>query len=197
MIETGTILQNRYRIDRQIGQGGMSVISAGYFLNSGSSQSVENAGNTNSENTNNFFIKTENANVSEANVSVANNVLAGKESTDKSQNETPVRQNQTTRNNLKETKKPTGNPPAATAKSNKTDADEDALIINGETIETKDMVIDENGIRMRNPKPPLPPNAPPGQPRYLTPEQIRKLKRIENLRRRIIIATPPKPQSTP
>jgi len=175
-----------------------SALAAGYFLNSNSSQSGANAGNTNSENSNNVFvIKTENANISDGNMWGAKTGLANKEAADKSQSEVSVKRNETTKNNIKETKKQSGNA-QATVKSSKSSVDEDEMIINGETIETKDMIISEDGIRMKRPQPPLPPNLPPDeQLKYLTPAQIRKLQRLRNMKKRVIIVNPPTSKPTP
>jgi serine/threonine protein kinase len=175
-----------------------SALSAGYFLSSNSSQSGATAGNTNSGNSNNVFvIKTENTNISDGNLSQANTVLVNKETAEKSQNEVSVKRNETTKNSVKETKKQSGNP-QATIKSSKSDIDEDSMIINGETIETKDMIISEDGVKMKRPQPPLPPNLPPHeQLKYLTPEQMRKLERFKNMKKRVVIVNPPKPKPTP
>ncbi|MEO8074073.1 MAG: hypothetical protein ABI686_12615, partial [Acidobacteriota bacterium] len=63
-------------------------------------------------------------------------------------------------------------------------------------------IIDDNGIRTKTPKKPLPPNvkAPPAteeELKYLTPEQIRKLKQLENGKFRVIVKKTPTPTPTP
>jgi hypothetical protein len=77
------------------------------------------------------------------------------------------------------------------------------MVISEEMIETKDMIIDENGIRMKKPQPPLPPVLSPEQLKYLTPEQIRKLEQyrrlnhLKNMKKRVIVVDPPTPKPTP
>jgi serine/threonine protein kinase len=170
-----------------------TVLSVGYFLNSDSPATGANVVNTNSESISNVFtIKVENANASESNMPDANTVLA-----DKSANGDSSRQNETGKNNVKQTKKRSGNSQTA-AKSNKSNVDEDSMIVTDERIETKDMIIDENGFRMKKPNsPPRPPGvAPPEGPRILTPEQLRRLRELRN-KKRIIVVNPPAPKSTP
>ncbi|CAA9418732.1 MAG: Serine/threonine protein kinase [uncultured Pyrinomonadaceae bacterium] len=181
-----------------------SVLAAGYFLTSGSSQSATDGGNTNAASANNVFvIKAENANIFGGDASNANAVLSNKQPADNSRNEPPVKQSETVRNKAKETKKTSENSKQA-AKSGKTNVGEDEMVISEETIETKDMIIDENGIRMKKPQPPLPPVLPPEQLKYLTPEQIRKfeqyhrrLNRLKNMKKRVIVVNPPTPKPTP
>lgn len=172
-----------------------SVLSAGYFLNSDSPAADANVVNTSIENTNKVFaIKPQNASASDGNTLNANTVLA-----DKSANEVSSGQNETGKNNAKQTKKRSGNSRAAD-KSNQSSVDDedDSLIVSEERIETKDMIIDENGVRMKKPNsPPRPPGvAPPDEPRILTPEQIRRLRELRN-KKRIIVVNPPAPESTP
>jgi serine/threonine protein kinase len=188
-----------------------TLFSAGYFLNSNSSHSNANTETVNPNGVavpNEFFtIKTENGNISNANNGAdANSVLANTKSADKTSppSEVPAKQNETTRNNSKETKKQTGNSRAAT-KSDDSDDEENVFTVNEDTdtVETKDMIIDERGIRMKRPQPPIPPMLPPEQLKYLTPEQIRKLEqmrqfeRLKNAQKKVIIVKPPTPKPTP
>jgi serine/threonine protein kinase len=190
-----------------------TLFSAGYFLNSNSSHSNANTETVNPNGVavpNEFFtIKTENANVSNANSGAdANSVLANTKSADKTTppSEVSAKQNETTKNNSKETKKQTGNPRAAT-KSDNSSGEENVFTVNEntDTVETKDMIIDERGIRMKRPQPqpPMPPIVPPEQLKYLTPEQIRKLEQIrrfeqlKNAQKRVIVVKPPTPKPTP
>jgi hypothetical protein len=183
------------------------LFSAGYLLNSNSSRSNADTGTTNVNSVtvpSEFFtIRTENANVSDTNNSNANSVLANTKLENKPQNETSVKQSETTRNSSKETKKQTGNSRGA-AKSDESADEENVFTVNGdESIETKDMIIDEKGIRMKMPRQPMMPPVPPEQLKYLTPEQIQKLEnlrkfeQLKNAQKRIIVVKPPTPKPTP
>ena len=86
-------------------------------------------------------------------------------------------------------------------KSNNNTSD---IVINDEEnrVEIGDMIIDDNGIRTKTPKKPVPPNvkAPPAteeELKYLTPEQIRKLRQLENGKFRVIVKKTPTPTPTP
>lgn len=106
------------------------------------------------------------------------------------------------KNNVRQAKNQTGKTQAA-GKAKVADVEsDDAVIINDETIETKDMIIDENGIRMKTPprrlrptpvQPPLPSVIFKG----LSPAQIERLKQIEKEKRRITIKKFPTPNPAP
>jgi serine/threonine protein kinase len=83
-----------------------------------------------------------------------------------------------------------------TAQSPKDSADSsDKITINGEIIEMGDLILDENGFRTKSApgKPPTPP-----QPFVkLSPEQVEKLKRLNDKNSRVIIVKPTEPKPTP
>ena len=87
------------------------------------------------------------------------------------------------------------------AKANK-DFEKTPVIINGDKVETDEMIIDENGIKMKNPnrrnsRIPRAPTTPNTPYQGLSPEQIEKLKNLENMKKRYIIVKPPTPRPTP
>ncbi len=88
------------------------------------------------------------------------------------------------------------------SKTKPTDIQSDELIINDETIGTKGMIIDESGIRMkslprRSQHPPVQPPLPPEFFKGLTPAQIRRWKRLNNTKQRIMMNKSPSPEPTP
>ncbi|HEX8289045.1 MAG TPA: protein kinase [Pyrinomonadaceae bacterium] len=83
---------------------------------------------------------------------------------------------------------------ASQSKGGTKDKDSDQVIVNDERIETKDMIIDEKGIRWKA-KPPMPP-TPPFEFKGLTPEQIRKLESLKLQKNRVILIEPPVPKPT-
>ena len=110
------------------------------------------------------------------------------------------------KNNSKAPKTQPGNAQAR-GKSNRTEVAADNIVINDEEIETKDMIINENGIRMKMPprqpaytivKPPL----PPIDLKNLSPEIRRRVeqRRLEHFRKikpGVIIIQTPTPKPTP
>lgn len=75
---------------------------------------------------------------------------------------------------------------------------DDEMIVNGDRVETRDMIIDEDGIRMkypsvRSPRIPRPPIPYQG----LSPEQIEKLKELQKKRIYVIKTPSPKPTASP
>ena len=183
-----------------------SVFSAGYFLNSDSSQSRDVRANTNAASAVSLPVAENN----NANAPTANTTLAEQETSNKSENQNLLPQQvETTKNNQKK-QSPTA--PKTTVKTNGGDAGDEKIVVNGETVEMGDMIIDENGIRERKtgkpvvpsaPKPPNPPNANStwAQPNYITPEQMLKLERfrrqVERNKKRVIVLKTPTPQPTP
>ncbi len=102
----------------------------------------------------------------------------------------------------------TGQTKNQSAKSQNTDKvmttniQNDDVVIKGEKIETKDMIIDEDGIRMKNPVrgsqvSPVQPPLPPEVFKHLSPAQIRRLERLNNRKNRIVIKKLPSPVPTP
>ena len=181
-----------------------SVFSAGYFFNSNSPNG--NVGNANGAETGNVIvIKTENSDVSGDDNLNSTTELTEKEVTVESHNGDSPKQPETTKTDAKSTKKQTPNSPK-TGRSDQNDSDEESVVVNDESVEMGDLIIDDKGIRDKRtgksllPVPPEP-NAPSAPPRPLTPEQMRRLelmrKRLENRKKRIIVVKTPAPQPTP
>jgi len=188
-----------------------SGLAAMYFSSSNPAQSSVSAENTNTESLNNFPVNPiENTNVSDANFANTNPILAERETPEKSPAETPPKSSETAKNDVKDAKKQMSNAPTA-AKSTKQNNDPDEIVIDGETVEIGDMIIDNDGIRSKKsgktPLRNLPElNLTPEQLQYLSPERIRKFEqlndKLEQRKKRIVIKPPtppsmPTPQATP
>ncbi|MEP7037983.1 MAG: serine/threonine-protein kinase [Acidobacteriota bacterium] len=107
---------------------------------------------------------------------------------------------ETAKKSVMETKTQSKN--SQTGKTQKADDEIGNIVVDNDKVEIGDMIIDDNGIRTKTPKKPLPPNvkAPPAteeELKYLTPEQIRKLKQLENGKFRVIVKKTPTPTPTP
>lgn len=176
-----------------------TVFSAVYFLDSGSHEN--NSNQAVKTNGNSVFVITAPEDKSFSNSNAVN------ESVDLVQGETmpqtPVapKTNQSIKTQSQTSKSQTSST-ALTTKSKKTANSDDEMIINGDTIETKKMIIDENGVRMKVPPgrfpgannmPPVPPNTYQG----LSPEQLRQLRELRKMKPRVIIVNSPTPKPTP
>jgi serine/threonine protein kinase len=182
------------------------VLATVYTMSFDDAQSSVNAEETKSANANNFSAgKSENANIASGNAVEDNTAEVWKETINKPPVEpltTPV---ETTKTETKEAKKPTQKAPP-TAKSNVQNTDSENIVVNGDTVEMGDVIIDENGIRDKKtgksliPTPPKP-GALPEAPRTLTPEQIRRLEkineRLEKRKNRVIVLKTPVPPEMP
>ncbi len=138
-----------------------------------------------------------NANTANQNAVLASKNLASKQS-DK---QTAAKTSETVKNSSAQTKNQTAK--SLSSGKNKTEVQADEVVINEaqDSIETKDMIIDENGIRLKTPprhnrSVPLSP-MPPINLQHLNPAQIRRLQRLGNKRNRIIIKKPVVPAPTP
>jgi serine/threonine protein kinase len=173
-----------------------SVISAMYFYNPHVSQTDMNEGIANNENKSNFVItetiKEEFPKKEEKDV---NSDLAKEDANAKQSGKQVItKSTETTKNIKKETRNQSGNNNSP-RKPEESDDDSDDVIVKGETIETQGMIIDENGVRMKDSpvKPPIPRVPFKG----LSPTQLRKLEQLKNRKHRVIIVNPPKPKPTP
>lgn len=72
---------------------------------------------------------------------------------------------------------------------------EDEMIVNGSRVETRDMIIDETGIRMKYPAGRRAPRVPPSPENFpgFSPEQLEKLKELQKKRVYVIKTPNPKP----
>ena len=183
-----------------------SAFAAGYFLTPNSRVTDAHTGNTNAANANNVFvIKTENTNISDNNLSNSNVALTGKDAANQTETETVPKQIETTKSETKNTKKQSMTLPKAAQSVEDNGADE-KIVVNGETVEMGDVIIDDNGIRDRKTgksllPTPLTPNAPVAPVQPLTPQQLRKIEqireRMERRKKRVVVVRTPLPQPTP
>ncbi len=182
------------------------VLTAVYTMSFDDAQSSVNAEQSKSANANNLTAgKSENANVSNGSAVEDNTVRVSKETTSKPPVELVATPVETTRTETREAKKPTQKAPPP-ARSNVQNTDSENIVVNGDTVEMGDVIIDENGIRDKKtgkflvPTPPKP-GAPPEAPRTLTPEQIRRLEkineRLEKRKNRVIVVKTPVPPEMP
>ena len=109
---------------------------------------------------------------------------------------------ETAKKSVKDTKNQSKNSP--NGKTQKTESDTSDIVINDaeNRVEIGDMIIDDNGIRVKKPQKPVPPNvkalpATEEELKYLTPEQIRKLQQIQNGKVRVIVKKTPSPTPNP
>jgi hypothetical protein len=107
----------------------------------------------------------------------------------------------TAKNNVRKTKNQSAQSQVS-GKAKATDVQTDQLIINDKTIETKDMLIDENGIRMKIPSRRAPhtqvqPPFPPVIFKSLSPAQLQQLKQLKQEKHPITIKKFPSPKPTP
>lgn len=177
-----------------------SVLSAGYLMNSNSAQSDANGGNTNAAS----VVESSNANVSKGDAQTTEAIAA--QMPDTNADESASRQIETTKNNAAETKKTAQNQQPA-RKTGKNNSDAENIIINEDSIEMGDMIIDEDGIRAkrggRTVLPPRPPRAGATMENVetISPEQIRRLeefqRRMENRKKKFVIVRPATPKPTP
>jgi serine/threonine protein kinase len=176
------------------------IISVGYFLTADSRATDRIAGNADAARANNVVqIKAENSNASNSDVELAN-----RETSNQSQSEVPG-EIETTKNNAKEVKRQLPNTQGK-VKPGKNESEDKNIVVNGDTVEMGDVIIDDNGIRDRTtgrpimPAPPRP-NMPFETPKPLTPLQQRKLEqirqRLKNEKKRVIVVKTPTPQPTP
>ncbi|MDQ3131475.1 MAG: serine/threonine protein kinase [Acidobacteriota bacterium] len=179
-----------------------SAISAIYFFNPDASPTNTNAGTTLVETNSNAEIPAQQIAESAEAILANQNLLLSEKSPDIKQpdKQTITKPTETTKNNL-----PTKNQTQKTQQDGKTktDVQSDEIVVNDEKIGTKDMIIDEDGIRMKNPirgsqvspvqQPPLPPEVF----RHLSPTQIRRLERLRNRKNRMVIKQFPSPEPTP
>ncbi len=179
-----------------------SALFAVYLFSPNVSQKISSAGNANSEKTNNSLVaESENVNASNANISADNPNLA----IENVNSEPQIAESQTSSADTAQKKvKETGNQPAisqTSGKSKKSSGRANDIIVNNDTVEMGDMIIDENGIRAKTPKKPQSPNvknsSSEAEVNNLTPEQIRQLKQLQNGKFRIIIKNTPTPPPTP
>lgn len=110
---------------------------------------------------------------------------------------TPVQQAKKAANDAKNQPKN-----SQTGKTPKAESDTSDIVVNDDKVEIGDMIIDNNGIRVKKPQKLVPPNvkAPPvteEELKYLTPEQIRKLQQLQNGKFRVIVKKTPSPTPTP
>ena len=177
-------------------------LSAAYLLTSDVSQTNENNENSNKRNTI-IVTSQENINIADDNAASQNAAIAAGEITDKTQAaKIQIPPVETSKKTVNVTKNQPKNS-QTDRKTQKTDDGKNDITINEEnnSIETKDMIIDDNGIRMKVPKhssrtnvrPPLPPQ----DFKNLTPEQLRKLRRLGNGNFRVIVKDTPTPKPTP
>lgn len=144
--------------------------------------------------------KTSNADFSGSDDSGNRTVLAEKETLDNSAEtlHSPIK---TAKNGAPDTKRAAQNQPRTQA--GKQTANPGNIVINDETIEVGDIIIDEDGIRSKKTGKSIVSDST-DQTKSLTPEQIRQLKELRKLerlnekrenRRRNIVINPPKPPS--
>lgn len=110
---------------------------------------------------------------------------------------TPVQQAKKAANDAKNQPKN-----SQTGKTPKAESDTSDIVVNDDKVEIGDMIIDNNGIRVKKPQKPVPPNVKAlpvteEELKYLTPEQIRKLQQLQNGKFRVIVKKTPSPTPTP
>ena len=173
-----------------------SAVSAFYFYSPHDSRTNSTPEIIKSESTTNAFALQGNANIEITNTA-NENTIAESANTNAQPKESTAKPVETAKKNNKQTKNQTESAQGS-GKSKKSEANSDEWIVRGETVETKDMIIDENGIRLKSPPVPAHPNVkvPPAGVRYLTPEEIQKLKELRKKPRVIVVETP-KPKPTP
>lgn len=173
----------------------IGLLYAGYFSKINDSQTPAVTENPNAPNSKSFSADSaENITVPNSNVSGADTMLAEQESANASQIKTPPAE--ITKDSLNPSKKPVQNSTAT--KSAERNDEPEKIVINGETVEIGDLVIDENGIRSKKSGNTSLPSSPELN---LTPEQIRKFERLnddlEKRRKRVVVVKPPTPPSVP
>ena len=190
-----------------------SAASGVYFYSSGGTQTNSNAASANSEKTQDFTAESNEAkisNVTPSDENLSNRALSNKNSdlAVESVNAKPtgtedrMKPADLVQKKAKETKDQSGNSQPL-GKSKKNEADNNDIIVNDETdtVEMNGMIIDENGIRPKVPRIPRRSNGTPPPPpetfTSLTPEQIRKLKRLGEGKSRVIVINKPTPKPTP
>jgi serine/threonine protein kinase len=172
-----------------------SAISAMYFYNSDVPRTNPSAGSLNNETNRSFVIqaplneespKSEITNVNtdlaeeKANTKQLDRQVSSK-STGATKSSAKATRNQSVVNN-------------ASRKSSKSQEDSDDVVVKGETVEMGDMIIDDNGIRIKHSpnKPPIPPDQ-----FKFNMKQLRQLEQLKNRKKRVIIVNPPEPKPTP
>ena len=175
-------------------------LSAAYFYSPNVSQKNRDGESINREGNNTIIVTTQDNTNAAANAITQNEDLAA----ETIETEAQTAKNQmTTVETSKKTAKGTKNQTKNTQVGRKTPTADDEIneiIINekNDSVETKDMIIDENGIRMKSRQHPLPPFAkPPPEFKGLTLEQIRQLRQLNKSKTRVIIKNTPTPKPTP
>lgn len=184
-----------------------TAISAAILLNPGGARNNVETVPVNTEFKTSFVnAVSENPAVSIQNAANQNSDLTIKENNTKPQEKHPaLKPSETVRNNSKERKNPAIS--AQTAEnSNHPEIKMGDVVIKNERIETKNMIIDENGFRMKK-IPPVPlrnridPKSghplPPEVYRVLTPEQIREIEQLKKMKPQVVIVGTPKPIPSP
>jgi serine/threonine protein kinase len=197
--------------------GGLLLVGTaigGLFLydNSVDSQINSNNGTTNAE-TKSTFVITTNGNLSNQSLTNSNPDLINAEPNTKSADNLSAPKSVTSAKNKAKDAKSQSETAQATSKTVTAESKSETIIVNDNRIETENMIIDENGFKMKrkgagagggyapfqfpnaNAKPPIIP--PVGNYKVFTPEQIRELERIRNMKPRTVIVKPPPPKPTP
>ena len=169
-----------------------STLSAVYFYNSGATVTNSNVGATNSETKSKVLpvldtIATTNANSENQN---ADSAAKDSKTQDKAAQAKSV---EPAKNSLRSSKNQSEKAQIAT-KSRKTSVGSNEVVISGDSIETDEMTLNDNGITIKK-NPPQPPTPPKYDKGWITP-RVRRLDRIKT-GRRVIVVEKPSPDPTP
>lgn len=174
-----------------------SAISAMYLFQPSVSQVNINTDKTPNETENKIGIAASTNQEAQQNQQINANADSASEVADVKQTNRQSNLNaaETAKNNPKTIAKSAGNSKtAAKSKKSKND-DEEQIVVNDESVELGGMILDEDGIRMKNAPNKSP--IPPEQFKGLSAEQLRQLEKLKNMKKRVIIVNPPKPPPTP